>query len=160
FSATPERAAEAVAAALAEGMAPSAVSEALCLAANQLLLRDEGRRTAEGPNKPVGSVHGDSIGVHRSDSCNAWPHMANAANPRNKAACRILAGYQVAQDRVDRGGDFLRWEPSPRPAHLERMTAREPDRLLREAEDAIRARDQARAAAAVHLYGAGGHPIR
>ena len=34
------------------------------------------------PNKPVGSVHGDSIGVHACDSANAWRNMARVGNPR------------------------------------------------------------------------------
>ena len=60
-------------------------------------------------NKPVGSVHGDSIGVHACDSANAWRNMAKVSNPRNTVACLILGAYQVAYDRVNRGGDFLHW---------------------------------------------------
>jgi hypothetical protein len=70
-SSRPE-AADAVAAALGEGIAPEDVGAAISLAANDLLLRDPGRERA-GPNgdKPVGSVHGDSVGVHASDAANA-----------------------------------------------------------------------------------------
>src|SRR5262249_9501003 len=65
FKSTPEQAAEAVAAALAEGFEPDALGEAITLAANQLVLRDVGRLKGQvQPGKPVGSVHGDSIGVH------------------------------------------------------------------------------------------------
>lgn len=161
LGATKEDAAGAVAEALAEGIAPEAISEALSLASNQLVLRDEGRTAREAqPNKPVGSVHGDSIGVHASDSTNAWRNMARVADTRNKAACLILAGYQVAQDRLARGGDFLRWEPYPRAEARERITARTPEALLREAEEAIRANDQPRAAAAIQRYGELGHPVR
>ena len=53
-------------------MDPVAIGEAISLAANQLVLRDNGRAQAEGPNKPAGSIHGDSIGVHATDSANAW----------------------------------------------------------------------------------------
>ncbi len=81
FRATPERAADAAAAALAEGFDPSAVGEAIALATNQLMLRDNGRASAEAPNKPAGSIHGDSIGVHACDSANAWRNLARAANP-------------------------------------------------------------------------------
>ena len=42
------------------------------------------------PGKPVGSVHGDSIGVHASDSANAWRNMACVANARNCFASLIL----------------------------------------------------------------------
>ena len=91
FEGTPDQAAEAVAAALGEGMAPDAIGEAIALAANQLVLRDAGRTAREAqPNKPAGSVHGDSIGVHACDSANAWRNMARVANPRNTVACLIL----------------------------------------------------------------------
>jgi hypothetical protein len=161
FGGTPDQAATAVAGALAEGFAPDAIGEALALASNQLVLRDEGRPANQASaNRPVGSVHGDGIGVHASDSTNAWRGMARVANARNKAACLIVAGYQVAQDRVQRGGNFLTWQPYPRAEARDRMTAREAAALLREAEDAIRQRDQARACAAVHRYGAQGHPQR
>src|SRR6266853_1752646 len=59
FQSTPEQAAEAAAAALAEGFSPAAVGEAISLAANQLILRDMGRRPRdEVLGKPLGSVHG------------------------------------------------------------------------------------------------------
>ena len=86
FKSTPEQAAAAAAAALAEGMAPDAVGEAISLAANQLILRDPGRPPRdEVPGKPLGSVHGDSIGVHACDSANAWRNMASVGSPRNPA---------------------------------------------------------------------------
>src|SRR5213078_1199046 len=114
FKSTPEQAAEAAAAALAEGMAPAAVGEAVSLAANQLVLRDLGRTPqAEVAGKPVGSVHGDSIGVHACDSANAWRNLARVSNPRNCFASLILGAYQVASDRTNRGGDFLNWQPLP-----------------------------------------------
>jgi hypothetical protein len=161
FTSTPDQAAAAVAHALAEGMVPEAIGEAISLGANQLVLRDEGRpQNQSAPNRPVGSVHGDGIGVHASDSANAWRNMSRIGNPRNKAACLILAGYQLAQDRANRGGDFLNWQPYPRADVRERVTAREPEALLRQAEEAIRDRDQPGATAAMHRYGELGHPPR
>ncbi|MBI4584702.1 MAG: hypothetical protein HY717_11870 [Planctomycetes bacterium] len=161
FKATPEEAAEAAAAALADGIAPEAVGEAISLAANQLVLRDHGRREREvQPGKPLGSVHGDSIGVHACDSANAWRNMARVGNPRNAFACLILGAFQVAFDRIGRGGDFLDWEPHPLGAELEKIAARDPETLLREAEGAIRENHQARAAALVHRYGELGQPPR
>ena len=59
-----EYAADAVAAALAEGILPDAIGEAMSLAANQLVLRDPGRPDDRQAEKPRGSVHGDSVGVH------------------------------------------------------------------------------------------------
>ncbi len=161
FRSTPQQAAEAVAAALAEGFAPAVLGEAVSLAANQLVLRDVGRQPREEwTDKPIGSVHGDSIGVHASDSANAWRNMARVSNPRNAFACLILGGYQVALDRVQRGGDFLHWEPLPLAMHLDKVESSEPAALLREAEDAIRGNLQARASALVHRYGELGHPPR
>jgi hypothetical protein len=161
FEGTPERAAEAVAAALAEGMTPEAVGEAITLAANQLVLRDNGRpQNQTSPNRGVGSVHGDSIGVHGCDSANAWRNMARVSNDRNRVVCLILGGWQVAHDRASRGGDFLNWQPYPRAEARERVTAREPDALLRQTEEAIRANDQPLASAAAHRYGELGHAPR
>ena len=80
FGSTPEQAADAVAAALAEGIAPDQIGEALSLAANQLVLRDNGRPKAVNDAKPAGSVHGDGIGVHACDSANAWRNMARYSN--------------------------------------------------------------------------------
>jgi hypothetical protein len=161
FRGTPAQAAEAAAAALAEGMAPEAIAEAVSLAANQLLLRDAGRRPIEtSPGKPAGSVHGDSIGVHACDSANAWRNMARVSNQRNKLACLILSAYQVAQDRITRGGDFLNWKPYPLDKDLEPITLSDHKQLLLETESAIRTNDQAHACALVHRYGQLGHPPR
>jgi hypothetical protein len=161
FKSTPEQAAEAVAASLAEGMSPAAVGEAISLAANQLVLRDMGRAPREeSPGKPPGSVHGDSIGVHASDSANAWRNMARVSNPRNCFASLILGGYQVALDRTARGGDFLNWQPLPLARHLDQIKATDPDALLREADEAIRGNLQGKASAVIHRYGELGHPPR
>jgi hypothetical protein len=160
-TATPEQAADAAAAALAEGMAPAAIGEAISLAANQLVLRDVGRLPNQtSPGKPVGSVHGDSIGVHACDSANAWRNMARVSNPRNTVACLILGAFQVAYDRVNRGGDFLNWTPRPLGADRDSVKANDPDGLLHEAEAAIRANEQGRACAVVARYGDLGAPAR
>jgi hypothetical protein len=161
FKSTPQQAAEAAAAACAEGMSPADIGEAITLAANQLVLRDMGRRPSEEvPGKPVGSVHGDSIGVHASDSANAWRNMARVTNARNCFASLILGAYQLAYDRTARGGDFLNWQPLPLKRHLDEIKATEPDPLLREAEEAIRGNLQAKAAAVVSRYGELGHAHR
>lgn len=161
FKSTPAQAAEAAAAALAEGISPAAIGEAISLAANQLVLRDIGRREFEvRPGKPLGSVHGDSIGVHACDSANAWRNMARVTNPRNTAACLILGAYQVAYDRTERGGDFLTWQPQPLAENLSRVELTDPAALLKDAEAAIRGQDQVRAAAIVCRYGQLGHAER
>ena len=161
FQSHPEQAADAVAAALADGIAPDAVGEAMSVAANQLVLRDAGRPEKQAqPGKPVGSVHGDSIGVHACDSANAWRNMARVSNPRNTIACLILGAHQVAFDRTARGGDFLDWQPYPRAEHLERITAMAPKALLNEADAAIRENDQSRACAAIARYAQLNQPAR
>jgi hypothetical protein len=161
FEGTPDQAAEAAAAALAEGLAPDAIGEAISLAANQLILRDAGRTAREvQKGKPLGSVHGDSIGVHACDSANAWRNMANASNARNTAACLILGAFQVALDRVNRGGDFLDWTPRPRPEDLESVRSTDPGVLQREIQSAVRANDQARACALVYRLGERGGDSR
>ncbi|HEX7862325.1 MAG TPA: hypothetical protein VF773_18455 [Verrucomicrobiae bacterium] len=161
FKSTAEQAAVAAATALAEGIAPAAIGEAISLTANQLILRDHGRPPREeSPGKPPGSVHGDSIGVHASDSANAWRNMARVANARNAFASLILGAYQVAHDRTNRGGDFVNWEPLPVKQHLNSVKSADAEGLLRETEEAIRANMQGHAAAIVHRYGAAGHSER
>ncbi len=161
FKSTPAQAAELAAAALADDFSPAAVGEAIALAANQLVLRDMGRTPREESlGKPVGSVHGDSIGVHACDSANAWRNMARVSNARNTFACLILGAYQVATDRTNRGGDFLNWQPLPVKYQLDQIKSTEPEALLREADEAIRQNLQAHAAAIVHRYGELGHAPR
>lgn len=149
FSANAAQAAEAAAMALSEGYLPDAVGEAITLAANQLVLRDKGRYGGMvQPNKLQGSVHGDSIGVHASDSANAWRNLAR--HSKHTAACLILGAYQVALDRTNRGGDFLKWEPYPHSEHSNSISKVTPENLNKELEDAIRAKEQARACALVN----------
>jgi hypothetical protein len=154
FKGPPEQAAEAAASALAEGFAPEAVGEAIALAANELVLRDNGRPTNDAQaNKPAGSVHGDSIGVHACDSANAWRNIARVSNARNTVACLILGAYQASKDRLDRNGDFLNWEPYPRADARERVKGKSPDALLDELGAAVRAKDQGLASAVVQRLG-------
>lgn len=158
FESSPPSAADAVAAALADGIDPSEIGEAIALAANQLVLRDAGRPERwAAPGKPPGSVHGDSVGVHASDAVNAWRNMARVVNPRNAAACLILAGYEVARDRQARAADFLKWAPRPLAEVLEAVKTADPKGLLAEAESAIQANQQEIASAVVHRYGTLGH---
>jgi hypothetical protein len=161
FKSSPEEAARAAAAALAEGFAPSDVGEAISLAANQLVLRDQGRTPRdETLGKPPGSVHGDSIGVHASDSANAWRSMSRVTNPRNCFASIILGAFQVALDRTERGGDFASWQPLPLPRHLDEVKTTDAETLLRQADEAIRANLQGRVSGLVHRYGELGHAPR
>ncbi len=87
YQGPPERSAEAVAAALAEGISPEVVGEAISLASNLLVLR-------QGPDK--WRTHGDSAGVHSSDATNAWRNMARIAQPLHAVSGLIVAAYHVA----------------------------------------------------------------
>lgn len=141
------RAADAVAAALADGVTPEVVGEAISLAANQLVLHDPGRARADSPAKPKGSVHGASVGVHAQDSANAWRNIARVSNQRNAMASLIVAAYHTAGQSAN-----LNKEPYPLAEHSEKVRDVNPDDLLRETEAAIKANDQARACALVHRY--------
>jgi hypothetical protein len=161
FKSKPDDAAGAVAEALADGIDSEAICEAIALATNQLVLRDAGRPKGQtSSNKPEGSIHGDSIGVHACDSANAWRNLARVSSGRNASACVILGAYQAAQDRTDRGGDFQNWEPYPRAEARDKAKGIDRDSLLKEAEGAIREKDQVRAAAIIARYGELGMPER
>ena len=86
--------------------------------------------------------------------------MSRVTNPRNKYACLILGAYQMALDRVARGGDFLNWQPNPIASQSSRVSATDPAVLLRELDVAIRDNLQARATAIVARYGEQGHDPR
>jgi hypothetical protein len=151
-----EAAAEAAAAALAEGMSPEAVGEAMSLAANRLVLGDKGRRKENASaNKPEGSTHGDSVGVHASDSANAWRNIARVSNARNTFASLIVGAFHTAGQTGNQNK-----EPLPLPEHLEKITSKDATELLRDTEGALKERDQMRAAALVHRYGELGHAAR
>jgi hypothetical protein len=150
------QAAEAVAAALAEGFSPEAIGEAMSLAANHLVLADPGRTKSQvQPGKPEGSIHGASVGVHASDSANAWRNIARVSNERNTVASLIVGAFHTAGQT---GGQMKL--PHPLPEQLEKIQTKDGAALLRETEAAIREKDQARAAALVHRYGELGHPER
>jgi hypothetical protein len=135
------RSADAVAAALGEGMSPEDVGEAISLAANAVLLGDQGD-----------SVHGGSDGVHQSDAVNGWRNVARVSSPRNTVASLILAAYYKLGNAAAKR--------HPLPEQLDKIKAKHPATLLRDAEAAIRDRDQDRICALVHRYGELGHPPR
>jgi hypothetical protein len=148
FAMPPERAAEFAAASLAEGVAPDAIHEAIALAANQMVLRDENKQ-----------AHGSTNGVHCCDAVNAWRNIGRVSEPANAVAGAILAAYHFAFDRDNpKRNRFFEWEPYPRREALEALAVREPDALLRELDGAVRNKDQARAAACVHRLGELGAP--
>ncbi len=156
FRGTREQAADAVAQALAEGYATESIGEAMSLAANMLVLHDPGRPDAwSSKEKPVGSCHGDSVGVHASDSANAWRNICRVSNPRNVVASLIVGAFHT-------GGQSTRSNKQPYPfaEHLAEVQATDATELLREADSAIQAKEQFRAAALISRYGALGHEPR
>ncbi|MGL4554957.1 MAG: hypothetical protein ACRC33_27635 [Gemmataceae bacterium] len=149
-------AAEAVAAALAEGFAPDSVGEALTLASTMLVLGDPGRPKAwSSPAKPEGSVHGDSVGVHASDAANAWRHIAAATSARNAFASLIAGAYHTA----GQGGRQMA-KPWPQAEDVEKVEGSGEERLLAALHEAVRGKDQRRACAVTAKYGAAGHDPR
>jgi hypothetical protein len=144
YSTDKAEASRAVAAAIAEGVAPVAICEAIALAANQLTLRQTGN--------PL-RTHGASAGVHGADAANAWRHMVGWANPLNAKIGLVVSGWHTGT-YAPFGAD-----PYPLEEHFEEVKATGPAVLLGLAEEAIRGNDQPTASAAVHLYGErGGDP--
>jgi hypothetical protein len=153
---TPLKAAEAVAAALADGVAPDSISEAISLAATMLVLGDPGRPkewTSDG--KPEGSVHGDSVGVHASDAANAWRHIAAVSSARNTFASLIASAYHTA----GQAGRQMK-VPYPLDAEIEKVTEKDAAKVLAALDEAIKGKDQKRASAVAARYGALGHDAK
>src|SRR6185436_12856104 len=104
FAAAPGDAAEMAAALLAEGKSPEGIHEAVALAANQLVLRDENKQ-----------AHGATVGVHCCDAVNAWKHIGRVSDSKNAAAAAIMAAYNFAFDRNNPARNkFQEWEAYPR----------------------------------------------
>jgi hypothetical protein len=135
------KSADAVAAALGEGMLPEHVGEAISLAANAVML------------DPAGGGHGGSDGVHIADSVNGWRNVARVSSPRNTVASLILAAYYKL-------GNAAAAKRHPLPDQLDKIKANDAATLLRDADAAIRGRDGGRVCALVHRYGELGNPPR
>jgi hypothetical protein len=153
FRGNREQATDAVAQAIQEGYAPDSIAQALSLAANMLALHDPGRleRWAT-PEKPAGSCHGDSVGVHASDAANAWRHIVAVSDQRNIVASLLAGAFNTAGQ-----SEHSNAQPYPLAEQLAAVRAEKQVDLLQEAEEAIRAGDQFRAAAIIARYGQLGH---
>lgn len=147
-TATPMDAARAAASALSEGFQPAVIGEAISLAASLLVLRDGGRLPQhEDRLKPAGCVHGDSVGVHASDTANAWRNMAHVSSGRNIFACVIIGAWQIARDRTYPGN--LLAAPLPTSYHLNQLAGLDADKLVLKLDEAIHDNMQAHAVAVV-----------
>jgi hypothetical protein len=156
FAGTREQAADAAGAALAGGMDPESVGEAISLAANQLVLHDPGRQQKYStPQKPPGCVHGDSTGVHASDAANAWRNIARVSNPQNRVAALIVGSFHTAGQ-----AQAVAKDPYPYAHLLGEIDTQDGATLLGQAEEAIRGNEQARACAIAHRYGEQKHSER
>jgi hypothetical protein len=140
-----DRAAEAAAAALAEGIDPEVVGEAISLASNLYVLRQGGDKWR---------THGDSAGVHSSDATNAWRNMARIAKPDHAVSGLIVAAYHAGVQSAP-----FQTLAYPTDEHRALINMQDDAALLAEAEDAIRNNDQARSAAAIQIYGDKGYPV-
>jgi hypothetical protein len=156
FGAGRREAIGAVASALADGIDPDAVGEAISLAASLVMLHD--------PGVEQGHVHGGHAGVHASDAANAWRNIARVSNERNAKASLLAAAWYVGGARdggITAGGRYMTdgglKHPYPLAEHLEAIRTREPAALLRTLDGAIRENDQGRACAAVRRYGECGY---
>jgi hypothetical protein len=157
----PDQAGEAVAMALAEGMLPEHIGEAISLASNQLVLRQAEKTTDK---SYLWRTHGDSLGVHSSDTVNAWRNIIRVSNARHCAAGLILAAMDVSQSHVvwgERNGkQSFEKQPFPHKEHQNVPKHMTPDQLKQELHTAIRGNDQIRACALVHAAGQYGHEAR
>lgn len=141
YQSSRDEAADVVAAALADGVKPSAIAEAISLAANQLVLRQD----KKGQNG--WRAHGDSPGVHASDAANAWRNMIRVSNDRNIVVGLLVSAIHTAAYRP------YEQKPYPHDGHFGKIKSRDAASLLGVAEECIRANDQEGASAAIYTYG-------
>lgn len=152
FASEREEAARAVAQALATGMAHADAGRALSIAANRLLLHDQGRARAEGPSKPVGSVHGASVGLHASDAARAWINLASVSIPSDAAANLIAGAFHTAGQ-----SSYVGAEPFAYRKDSEKLAAQSASELRRTLDEAVSHNDQALASACAAAWGEANH---
>lgn len=149
FRGTREQAADAAAQALRAGYAPEAIGEAISLAANRLLLHDPGRiEQWASQEKPIGSCHGDSVGLHASDAANAWRNIIRVSAANHVAPSLLVAAYHTGGQ-----GERSSAEPFQLAEGMAEVRATDQGGLLVELNDAIRAKNQAHAMAVATRYG-------
>ena len=147
FTGSRDQAARAVATAMADGMSVESVGEALSLAANHLLLFDPGRNEQQASiEKPKGSVHGASVGVHACDSANAWRNIARVSDARNQFASLIVGAYHTAGQSGSVGSTELSYAATAEALRVPN------ENLLRHLDEAIRSHDQLTASALAYRY--------
>ena len=144
--ATSDRAtgAQAMGAYLKDGFDQRGGGEALRIAATRLLLRDPGRRKAQ-PGKPVGSVHGASVGVHASDSAHAWSEIATSVAGAATASTLVAGAFHTAGQGGYVGKDAYGYR-----ARLDEVQELDANRLTGALREATTGGDQPLAGAIAH----------
>ena len=156
FASSRDRAAEAVAEALAEGFTAEDIGEAMSLAGNLLVLHDPGRSEKwASPEKPKMSVHGASIGVHASDAANSWRNISRVTNHRNRVCSLIVGAWHTA-------GQTGYTTQTPFPFDVDAIQSKKlaADALIVELNSAVESKDQAKAMAIVKSWETAGYPAK
>lgn len=151
---SPEDAAALVAGALADDISPEVIGEVLSLAATRLLLHDRGLLPHQAsPGRPVGSVHGASIGVHAADSANAWRNISRVVNARNQVASLIVGAYHTAGR-----GKLVADEPLAFQEAAKEFQEVNREQLLKKIAESIQANDQLQTCAGIEHWKKLGYP--
>jgi hypothetical protein len=143
------KSAEFAAGALADGISPEGVGQALSLAANLLVLRQDRL------GRDKWRAHGATPGVHASDAVNAWRNMVRVSDKRNQIVGLLVSAYHTGGSQ-----SYSEVDPYPLDSHRKQVRSTDPEGLLAEAEAAISKNDQGKAAAAIQIYGENGFPTR
>lgn len=93
--------------------------------------------------------------MHASDAINAWRNIARVSNHRNTIASLIVGAYHTAGQ-----AGRATVKPYPRSEHVGQVHDKNPKALLKNADGAIREKDQFRASAIIQRYGELGHDAR
>jgi len=142
FTSEGAQAAGAVAEAIAEGVSLASIHQAVALVGNQLVRTDVTK-----------IAHGNTSGVHGSDTVNAYRNMGMAASPRNAIACAILSAFHICWERT--APNQKRFEGNPFPP--QEVTADDAPTLLAQLDEAVRGNNQGRAMAVAQRYVDKGH---
>jgi len=149
FGESQDRSAQAVADAIASGVALNEIGDVLSRASNRLLLHDRGHS----PDDPRGgAIHGPSRGVHAQDAASAWRHIARSSSGDVAIAALIAGAYHTAGQSEHVGAEPLPYEQYI--GEVEQLSALERLAYLR---SAIEDKHQPRAMAATtqHLRSGG-----
>ena len=115
---------DAVAAAIADGISPESIGQAISLAANLLVLRQDRL------SKDSWRTHGATPGVHASDANNAWRNMIRHSNHRNVVVGLMVSAYHTGGSQC-----FTDYEALPHAEHVAELPSKDAQSLLGAAEE-------------------------